>query len=277
MVSSDFNAAEDITDFLKIWLRQTTLSEEAQKLLSDYYKKWRGLETQRLCHWYRNQVREIEQLLGNNQSPRLLEVGVGTGTEALWFAWLGADVTGIDVLPYEVDVANERLRFLEQRSGRKLACTMHACPILQFEDAAGFDVIWLEQAFHHLEPRAEVVTKIGQLLRPGGKIVFSEANALNPLLQLQIFLQRGFKTTVEVNVNGHTTIWGNERILTAQALQAALAPAGIHKSAVRYFRVFPSHPAFDFFFRLEQGLTALSRFRVFAPIYSHYTISSERK
>ena len=270
MAAIDFSSARDITDFLKIWLRQTTLSDAARKLLDDYYKKWRGLDAHRLCHWYRNQVREIEALIADGEQPRLLEIGVGSGTEALWFAWLGADVTGIDVLPYEVDVANERLGILEQQSGRTLNCDMRTCPVLQFTDSEGFDVIWLEQAFHHLEPRAEVVAKLSELLRPGGKIVFSEANALNPLLQLQIFMQRGFKTTVEVQLDGHTTIWGNERILSAAALQKALATAGIRKTELRYFRLFPSHAMFDSLFWLEKWLTAVSHVKILAPIYSHY-------
>ena len=222
------------------------------------------------------ELMEIFQWVGAEESRNIVnhpdkmeQVGAELADVCVYAIRL-ADVTGIDVLPYEVDVANERLQFLEQQSGRKLQCEMHASPILQYEDAAGFDIIWLEQAFHHLEPRAEVVTKLGQLLRPGGKIIFSEANALNPLLQLQIFLQRGFKTTVEVRLEGHTTIWGNERILSASALEAVLEPVGIRKAAVRYFRVFPSHPVFNQLFALEERLTAMSHLWLLAPVYSHY-------
>ena len=50
------------------------------------------------------------------------------------------------------------------------------------------------------------------------------------------------------------------------ALPEALASAGIEKQSVRYFRLFPSHPAFEPLFGIER---ALARSRI-APLYSHY-------
>ena len=258
--------ASNISDFLAAWLADRPLSDANQRLVDDYYARFRGLRSERLRFWYRSQVREMEALIASLGRPRVLEVGVGTGTETLWFAMLGARVTGIDVFAHCTAAASERLEVLRDRVRRDLDCRIETVSLLDFDDDDGFDIIWMEQAFHHLEPRAKVVEKIGALLRPGGHVALSEANAWNPLLQMQLLRARGFNTIIEASSgNGHV-LYGNERVLTAGSLEKTLAPAGIRKESVRYFRLFPSHAVFDRLLALERAAGRLP----FPPMYSHY-------
>jgi SAM-dependent methyltransferase len=277
MARNPFTSADNVADFLRIWLHEGLLSKEAESQLHDYYRKWRNLDSARLRYWYVQQLAEVEALIDGTDRPRVLEVGSGMGTEALWLAWRGSEVTGIELLDKVVAVAEERLRVLNTYRPENLTCRFENCSIADFQDDRGFDVIWIEQAFHHLEPRQQVVAKIADLLKRGGHVVFSEANALNPLLQAQLFRLRGFKTIVDVNLDGKRMPWGNERILDAYSLGRLMAKVGVTKKSVRYFRCFPSGQLFDYLFGLEKLLTALPASRMAAPIFTHYNFVGQRQ
>jgi SAM-dependent methyltransferase len=134
-------------------------------------------------------------------------------------------------------------------------------------------LIWLEQAFHHLEPRDEVVRRIAKLLRPGGHVVFSEANAFNPLLQLQGLLMRGLKTRVTVETELGMVSWGHERILSRGALKRLLRRVGIVQVSSRYYRLFPSWPVFESMFALERRMSSFW----LPPVFTHYNLVGRKR
>lgn len=268
VLAEQFASAATAADFLAIWLKQPLLSDANQKILDDYYRNFRKSDSARMRYWYNQQLVEAEALVRARPGLRVLEVGVGTGTELLWWGLLGADVTGIDAFQHCVDVAAERLAVLQRAIGRKLPCSLQTVQITDFQDDRGFDLIWMEQAFHHLEPRAEVLQQIAKLLRPGGRVVFSEANAFNPLLQLQLIKIRGFKRLITVETDRGTLIWGNERVLTRGSLKRLLSKVGIEQESSRYYRVFPASNLFEPLFGLERWLSA----SWLAPIYTHYNL-----
>ena len=267
-LGKQFNSAATAADFLAIWLNHQLLSVENQKLLSDYYHNFRTLNSRRMQYWYNQQVAEAETIVRSKPGLRILEIGVGTGTEFLWWGLLGADVIGIDPFQHCIDATAERLDVLQRTIGRKLNCALRTAQITEFEDDSGFDLIWMEQAFHHLEPRAEVLKKIAELLRPGGRVVFSEANALNPLLQLQLLRARGFKMFITVETSRGKVIYGNERVLSRGSLRRLLANVGIEQISSRYYRVFPARPMFEPLFALERRTSS----SWLAPIFTHYNL-----
>src|ERR1700722_12800951 len=61
---------------------------------------------------------------GRIQPTRTLEIGAGTGTNAIWLAERGFDVLGIDVAPIAVELAMKKL------NGRDLPCRFAALDIL---------------------------------------------------------------------------------------------------------------------------------------------------
>lgn len=256
-----------IGDFLRAWLARPLLGPPEQKRLDDYYRRFDGLRSPRMWHWYNEQLREANEIIAAAPGARLLEVGFGCGTEALWFAANGASVTAIDPWPRSAPVADARRRLLETVLSRRLDLRLLPVSVLELEEPEGFDIIWLEQAFHHLEPRAEVVRALVRLLRPGGWLLLSEANALNPLLQAQLFLQRGFRTVATSrNARGESYPVGDERVISAPSLSRLLAKAGIERRHVRYFRIFPSGSRYERWFRLERAV----RSPWLAPVYTHY-------
>ena len=78
-----FKSAATAADFLAIWLNQRLLSEENQKIMDQYYRNFRRLNSPRIRFWYNQQLAEAEAMVRSNPGLRVLEVGVGTGTECL--------------------------------------------------------------------------------------------------------------------------------------------------------------------------------------------------
>jgi SAM-dependent methyltransferase len=273
-VGEQFISAATAADFLAIWLNHRLLSDSNQKMLEDYYRNFRKSDSPRMRYWYNQQLAEVDGMARSSPALRVLEVGVGTGTEFLWWGMLGAAVTGIDAFQHCIDATAERLDVLQRSIGRKLNCSLQTVQITDFEDSAGFDLIWMEQAFHHLEPRAEVLKQIAKLLRPGGRVVFSEANALNPQLQLQLLQVRGFKMLVTVETDRGKVIWGNERVLSRGSLKRLLRQVGIEHESSRYYQVFPARSMFEPLFGLERQISSSSWL---APIFTHYNLVGRKK
>ena len=179
--------------------------------------------------------------------------------------WLtGGYLNGVDLLDDLVRVARQRKNLLTQLVGRELRCEFVNRSLLDLENEQ-HDVIWMEQAFHHLEPRSEVLTKISALLRPGGKLVISDTNGWNPAIQLKLFRGRGFKTVIDM----HGAPWGNERILSANALSRLLSRQGIQRVELRHFRFFPNKRWADWLISRAGAFDDVDRL-LLRPLYTHY-------
>ena len=223
--------------------------------------------------FYAGQIAEIEAIVRARPGLRLLEVGCGCGTESLWLALAGADVTGIDVKAARLAAAGRRAELLEGELGRPLPVRFRRTNLLDLPDDAVYDAVWMEQAFHHLEPREAVVGRLARLVAPGGHLVISEANGLNPLLQLQLLLRRGPRVVTTIrDEDGALIPYGNERVLTARALDRLLGRAGFRRLSIRHFRLFPNHPAFAPLGALERRAGAR-----LPPLATHYNYVGVRE
>jgi SAM-dependent methyltransferase len=261
-----------IADFLDWWLRNPVLPAPHDAVFNAYYAGYRRRFGRYIRHHYSDQSAEIVRLIEAGQSPRLLEIGGGCGTEALWFALKGARVLAIDVNEERLQVARARKAIVEQGIGRPLDVEFRSCSLFDLHEAAGFKLVWMEQAFHHVEPRAQVYSTIARLLAPGGHVVISEANGWNPLLQLLLFRRRGFSTLVDrTGPDGSRILYGNERITVPSALARGFEQAGVRRKAVRYFRVLPNVAAADGIAGLERALPQAA-----APLFTHYNYIGEK-
>jgi len=263
-------ACASIGDFLAVWLREELLPADLQRVLDGHYGSYKTHFPPRMRDLYATQTRELMALV--SPGCRMLEVGSGCGTESLWAAMHGARVVGVDIRADRVAVARARQAVLERALGRTLDCRFEVRSLF---DVAGerFDVLWLEQAVHHLEPREQALDRIVELLEPDGHLVVSEANAANPLLQLQLLLRRGWRTVgTLVDADGRTHPYGNERVLRAGTLARALERRGVRTQSLRWFRVFPNLPAFDGAGRIEAALERPA----LEPLLTHYNYVGRR-
>ena len=120
---------------------------------------------------------------GARLSPatRALEVGCGAGLFTEKFARSGSHLVAVDISPDLLALARarglnpERVRFVHRR--------FEECDV-----EGPFDAVIGSSVLHHLE-LDEALTRILELLRPGGWLSFAEPNLLNP----QVYLERRFR------------------------------------------------------------------------------------
>lgn len=257
-----------ISEFLSFWLSSSVLPTEEQKTFDHYYRSYKRHFGAYVRHWYERQTQELMELIRDRKNPGLLEVGCGCGTEALWAAIQGADVTGIDISDDLLAVARARLKVIECHSKDHLRCDFQQMSVLYLDETNLFDIIFLEQTFHHLEPREKVIAKLSRLVTPRGYIILSETNGWNPLIQAFLFKLRGMKTIIQHQ--GH--LWGHERITLPFSIVRHFRPFGLRPISLQYYRALPNIRVADYLCFVDRNLPAF-----FKPLFTHYNLVLQRQ
>ena len=114
---------------------------------------------------YERVAREAALAAAGTPSPRVLDLGCGTGalSELLLAALPGCSLTGVDLSPRMVGRARSRL------SGRAEVVPGDA-ERLPFHDAS-FDLVVCNDSFHHYPDPARAAFQAWRVLAPGGVLV----------------------------------------------------------------------------------------------------------
>jgi SAM-dependent methyltransferase len=103
---------------------------------------------------------------GRIRPTQTLEIGAGTGTNAIWLAERGFDVLGIDVAPLAVERANAKL------GGRDLRCRFRTLDFLVGAPLGDpFQFVFDRGCFHVFdepEERTCFAARVATALAPGG-------------------------------------------------------------------------------------------------------------
>lgn len=125
---------------------------------------------------------------GRDEPLRVLEVACGTGRVAdqILRALPDCDYTGVDLSPYYLEVARERLR--ERGRVTLVAANAEALPLPD----ASIDAICSVYLFHELprNARRRVWSEMRRVLRPGGCLVIEDSLQPSDAGELAIFLER---------------------------------------------------------------------------------------
>jgi 2-polyprenyl-3-methyl-5-hydroxy-6-metoxy-1,4-benzoquinol methylase len=127
-----------------------------------------------LRHWQLYTKEFLYKMLGDLPGKQILDFGCGEGEVAVQLAWLGADVTGMDISPDLIAAATKRAE-------------LDAVPIkfvvgdINEESPGTFDAVICTGVLHHVDIRT-VLPRLISCVRPGGIIVISEPIALSPAL-----------------------------------------------------------------------------------------------
>ena len=97
---------------------------------------------------------------------RVLEIGCGTGTDLLQFARGGARVTGVDLTPRSIEIAQRRFEVYGQSGEFGLGDAEK----LNFPDES-FDVVYSFGVIHHTPDTEAAAREIHRVLKPGGKAI----------------------------------------------------------------------------------------------------------
>jgi SAM-dependent methyltransferase len=102
---------------------------------------------------------------GISRGPAL-EVGAGTGTNAIWLAERGFDVLGVDVAPLAVEQAKAKI------AGRAISCRFAVSDILVAPPPGGpFQFVFDRGCFHVFDEAGErerFAAHVAAVLEPGG-------------------------------------------------------------------------------------------------------------
>lgn len=97
---------------------------------------------------------------------KVLEIGVGAGTDHLQWARAGAECYGIDLTEAAVQITRSRLEMYELHSELQRADAER----LPFPDGS-FDLVYSWGVIHHSADPAQVIREIKRVLKPSGRFV----------------------------------------------------------------------------------------------------------
>ena len=185
----------------------------------------------------------LELCLQKFKHINILDLGCGTGLISIFLSnKLGdkAKVTGIDIKDIRLNSAHALKSQFEKVFNRKLHCDFINTSILDIDPNQKYDLIWIEEGLHHMEPRKTVIKKIERILNTNGLLVLSETNGLNMLVQACLIIKRGFGTLkIYTDNDGTEHLYGDERIFSAAMAKRWFKNIGLIAIKERHFKYFP--------------------------------------
>jgi SAM-dependent methyltransferase len=110
-------------------------------------------------------IHEVAQF-NTQRGRRVLEVGVGAGTDHLQFARAGAICHGVDLTQAAIDLTSRRLEL----NGLSSDLRRVDAEELPFDDDE-FDLVYSWGVIHHSDKPERIVAEIHRVLRPGGELI----------------------------------------------------------------------------------------------------------
>ena len=235
---------KDSGNFLNWWFEKPRLDGRAAVTFSNYYTNYENNFYGYLKGIWSDRHLELDQeldALKKKDGVEILDLGCGTGSVSLYMGHKlqgTGKVLGVDINKERLFCANERKRVMERELGVTVNCEFSESNVLSLPQDRKFDLIYLEEALHHMEPRHSIVRKVCRLLKDGGVLIISEVNAYNPFMQISVFLKRGFRTVQEkVGEDGKFYLYGAERIIPARQVARLFCYNDLRMVSLRYFRV----------------------------------------
>ncbi|MDW7760459.1 MAG: class I SAM-dependent methyltransferase [Acidobacteriota bacterium] len=174
----------------------------------------------------------IHELIRSEPPLEILDAGSGYGTESLFFSLFGHNVTGIELVPERTALALSRIPYFASVCRFPLRVRFRNANILRFlEKSEPFSLIWAMEAVSHIYPEEKFLRLAYEKLRPGGKLIISDPNNLNPLAWLRSVRIRGSvrpstHTRFHDPETGEPVDYGQELTFTVFSIARRLRAAG---------------------------------------------------
>lgn len=114
--------------------------------------------------------RQVDRLLAPLAFRSVLDVGSGTGRQALRFARRGASVTALDQSEPMLAVARQ----MAQREGLSIAFRLHSLEERLPFDAHQFDLVICALTLCHVPDLCSAVAEFARVLQPGGYLLITD-------------------------------------------------------------------------------------------------------
>ena len=128
-----------------------------------------------------NELRQFIRWLKLKPSSNVLEIGSGSGGQALFVArTIGCQITGLDINEHGIRNANElaRRQRIETRVHFQKADASGSLPFAENT----FDALLCNDAMCHIPKRGDVLKDWLRVLKPGGRMLFTDAMVITGLV-----------------------------------------------------------------------------------------------
>ncbi|AOX16581.1 SAM-dependent methyltransferase [Kozakia baliensis NRIC 0488] len=147
---------------------------------------------------------------------KVLDVACGPGIIACELARVGADVTGIDLIPAMI----EQARLHADREGVTVAYHIGNALHLPFQ-ADSFDRVVTRYSFHHMQEPGKVLAEMVRVCRPDGRIIVIDATP-------DAECQKEYDRAETLRDPSHTSALTLHQLLSL-GTDAGLSPVVIHQ------------------------------------------------
>lgn len=196
-------------------------------------------------------IREVIDFAGIKRSDKIIDIACGMGKYTLNFLAQGFQVEGLDLSPF-------LLQQLLIHNDNKFNVRLHAADVLDAPEELNdqFDVVMGFMALHHFHNLHACFQAMYRIAKPGGKVVFLEPNAYNPLYYAQIALTPGMSWKGDKGVAD----------MTQSKLFEAMKFAGWKNMSIKRFGFYPPFVANTKFGQAtEKHLEGIKALNYFLP------------
>ncbi|MBI1968629.1 class I SAM-dependent methyltransferase [Candidatus Woesearchaeota archaeon] len=172
-----------------LWSFATGFADNCQKMADSrpfYDRIWASQEAakkeERMLFLRQQAIEHSYSLLGDLRNKTLLEIGSGSGKQAVFFAKQGAKVSVVDISSESLKAV---LRMAEKQDVAVQSYQMNA-EKMGFEDET-FDRVYINSVLMHVE-QEKVLQECSRVLKPGGKVIIVEPLRYAPFVQIYRFL-----------------------------------------------------------------------------------------
>ena len=136
-----------------------------------------------------DEYRRFIAYLGIDANSDVLEVASGSGGPATFMAQeTGCRITGLDIHQAGIDAANARAEELGLADRANFVCSDAREP-LPFADSS-FDALTCIDSFNHLYEREQVLGEWHRVLRPGGRMLFTDPIIVTGMIRREEMIVR---------------------------------------------------------------------------------------
>lgn len=182
--SSSAVTADDILSFynlIKEELRVAQYPDEIRRALLDKTCGHGRLFTdeeyfkQNYCQPFSDAVNHLSRL---NVSPRILDLCCGTGTQSLFFGFMGARVDALDYDDQQLSALRHRIAYYRRETQSRLSITVRKADAttLNVASLGPYDAIYSHIGIGGLLKAEHIFSRIAATLNPGGLLVLKNGN-----------------------------------------------------------------------------------------------------
>ena len=122
------------------------------------------------------------EAIRRSERPVVFDAGCGFGSESYLFAALGAEVVAVDAEEEKIEIARARQPYFEELFGRRLTIRFETADLdIYTPPVQDLSLTWIASVLANIPRQDAFLERLYQATRPGGEVMVTDMNLLNPL------------------------------------------------------------------------------------------------